>query len=64
MKEMKFIVRSNELIVCKDNIQPTKNATNIVLFDTIGEAMRKAIQVNKKLGKHSFKIYSICNNSK
>ena len=61
MKEMKFIVRSDELIVCNDSILPITNIdTKLILrFKTIGDAMRKAIQINNKLKNNKFKVYSI-----
>lgn len=61
MKEMKFIVRSDELIVCNDSILPITNIDTKLIsrFKTIGDAMRKAIQINNKLKNNKFKVYSI-----
>ena len=53
-----YIVRSNELILCKNCILPTSsNNLDIQFFNTIGEAFKKAIEVNKKLGTNQFKAY-------
>lgn len=61
MKEMKFIVRSDELIICNNSILPITNTDTklVTRFKTIGEAMKKAIQVNNKLKSNKFKVYSI-----
>lgn len=59
-----YIVRSNELILCKNCILPTSsNNLDIQFFNTIGEAFKKAIEVNKQLGANQFKVYATNQNS-
>lgn len=54
-----YFVIASKLGYIDTNLEVTFQECNKKLFETIGEAMKIASEVNNKLGAHIFKIYSI-----
>lgn len=62
----KYIISSGTSVVCEllemeqtTAVKVTTEADKAVVFDTIGEAMLKASQVNNILGTHGYKVMPV-----
>lgn len=55
---MKYIVRSNELVLCKNNIiKSNPKIADIMKFATVIDAMNECIKLNNQIGVNTFKFY-------